>query len=335
MARMHALALSLFFAVLAVWPGGPSAAQTETVEGEARALLREGRTDEALRLLRGAAERKDHSALGYLGYLYASGTGVAQDLAKAARYWKAAAELGDTVAQVDYARLLVEGRGVTRDVQEGMSLLQGAANEGERLAHLALGELYFYPGDPISFDLDAALRWFESARKLGEPLSARPIGEILLFAGQVWGRPELIDCERGEALLREALLRNEDYVANLGLGWAYYDGLTCEFAPKKAVPFFRAAETHRIDGSARALGVAFVEEVAVPRERLTAVHWFALALQRGDEEARAWLDWTIAGLQPRLSLEELRRVRGLRILLDGGEYTLPEGIPAKPELQRG
>lgn len=333
---MRTLLLLLGSAVVALSLGGlAAAAEPATVESEAHRLLQQGRTEEALRLLETAADREDPSALGYLGYLYAEGRVVPQDLRRAAAYWKSAAELGDLVAKVDYARLLIDGRGVTRDVPQGMALLHDAASAGEELAHLALGELYFYPGDPIPFDLDASLRWFGSAHDLGDPLAARPLGEILLYAGQLWDRPDLLDCARGEDLLREALL-NEDYVANLGLGWAYYDGLTCERAPEKAMPFLRAAERHRIETSARSLGVAYIEDLAVPRERLTAVHWFALALHRGDEEARPWLDWAIAGLEPRLSEAELRQVRGLQILLDSDTYALPpadlpDGTPRKPE----
>jgi TPR repeat protein len=135
-------------------------------------------------------------------------------------------------------------------------------------------------------------------------------------------------------MLRAALTRGEMDAA-LDLGEAFLSGAACERSPERGLGFLGSAADAKVDGAALALGTAYLASDAPWRDRTEAVHWLSLALHRGNRNARAWLDWAIAGVEPPLRPEELAEIRGLQILLDGGGYDLPEGTPPKPDARRG
>ena len=62
------------------------------------------------------AEKGDDIAQVNLGYMYANGEGVSQDLHEAAKWYRKAAEQGDVDAQYNLGNMFRTGEGVLKDV---------------------------------------------------------------------------------------------------------------------------------------------------------------------------------------------------------------------------
>lgn len=107
----------------------------------ARALYLGGETEAGTTLFREAAAAGNIRALTTLGAFYETGSGVAQDLAEAARYYRLAADAGASDAAVNLARLMVEGKGVDTDIEQAVALLKTASEAGSRQAAFNLGVL--------------------------------------------------------------------------------------------------------------------------------------------------------------------------------------------------
>ena len=77
------------------------------------------------------AELGDVEAQYNLGVMYDEGTSVAQDLGKAADWYRRAAEQGFVDAQANLGMMYYQGQGVRRDHEQAAHWLQLAADNGD------------------------------------------------------------------------------------------------------------------------------------------------------------------------------------------------------------
>jgi TPR repeat protein len=77
--------------------------------------------------------------------MHDEGTGVAQNPAKAAVWYRKAIELGDADGAERLARLCRDGRGVAKDVEEAKRLYQRAVELGSSTAAAELAALQRHP----------------------------------------------------------------------------------------------------------------------------------------------------------------------------------------------
>lgn len=105
-----------------------------------------------------AAERGIASAQTYLGSLYAAGSGVTRNYAKAAYWYRKAAEQGDVTAQVNLGLLYENGQGVARNDQAAAHWFREAAKQGNAEAQNNLGGLY-QQGRGVPRDYGKAIYW--------------------------------------------------------------------------------------------------------------------------------------------------------------------------------
>lgn len=97
--------------------------------------------ERATALLTRAAEGGDPRAQVNLGYMYATGTGVAADDVQARTWYRQAAEAGLVRAQTAYALFLETGRGGDANFEEAVRYYVNAAQAGARPAQLRLAAL--------------------------------------------------------------------------------------------------------------------------------------------------------------------------------------------------
>ena len=104
---------------------------------------------EAVKWFRLAAEQGNAFAQGMLGYMYADGSGVAQDHAEADKWYRRAvegyrpmAEAGDADAQASLGEMYYKGRGVAQDDAEAVKWYRLAAEAGNAFAQNNLGDMY-------------------------------------------------------------------------------------------------------------------------------------------------------------------------------------------------
>jgi TPR repeat protein len=123
-----------------------------------RALfLQRGKRDEAVALIRAAAEKSYPGAQDFLGDLYKYAVGVAKDGAQALLLYRRAAEGGYAPALSDEGHLYWEGIGTAADHAEAMRWFMRGADQGDPGSHRRLAELYEIGGDQLPQDLERAL----------------------------------------------------------------------------------------------------------------------------------------------------------------------------------
>lgn len=118
------------------------------------------------------ATQGDAEAQLQLGMRYATGDGVAQSEAEAAKWFARAAKQGLAEAQYQYGLALLEGRGVVQDYKAAFGWIEKPARRGLPHAQYRLGELYRYgTGTPI--DKARAYLWFNLAAAQGVDVAAK------------------------------------------------------------------------------------------------------------------------------------------------------------------
>jgi TPR repeat protein len=100
-----------------------------------RALLRTDKPDEAVALIRVAAEKRYPSAEDTLGDLYRGAIGVTKDDARALLLYPQAAEGGYAPAFSDGGRLYWDGIGTRVDHAEAVSWFKRGADHGDLFSH--------------------------------------------------------------------------------------------------------------------------------------------------------------------------------------------------------
>jgi uncharacterized protein len=80
------------------------------------------------------AQQGDAKAQVFVGYLYETGQGVAQDYTKAAEWYRRAAEKGNATAQLQLGNMYLYGRGVSQNFVYAYMWLNLAARQGNEQA---------------------------------------------------------------------------------------------------------------------------------------------------------------------------------------------------------
>ena len=116
--------------------------------------------------LRKAADAGNAKAMTCLGACYASGTGVPQDDAEAAKWWRKAADAGDVEAMTCLGAAYVFGSGVPQDDTEAVKWWSKAAAAGDAMATGALGVCYS-SGKGVPKDEAKAMKLWNKAADAG------------------------------------------------------------------------------------------------------------------------------------------------------------------------
>lgn len=130
------------------------------------------------------AEKNDAVAQNNLAVMYATGSGVKQDYAAAARWYQKAGEQGYAVAQHNLGTLYENGLGVPRDLHAAKVWYEMAAEQGDAWAQLSLGQLLVSQ----KVDLVKAYVWLYLA-SLGDDAEVKQQagGELKKIGGKLTG----------------------------------------------------------------------------------------------------------------------------------------------------
>jgi len=121
---------------------------------------------QALRLLEKASEHRFPQANIELGLLYYAGKWVAQDPAKALRYWRLASSQQSQEADLRIAVVKVRGAGDDAEVQRALGVIGEAAQRGAVLAEVALAYCY-ETGTGIGRNIREAVRLYRNSAHRG------------------------------------------------------------------------------------------------------------------------------------------------------------------------
>ena len=230
------------------------------------------------------AEAGDAEAQGWLGWMYESGKGVAQDDAEAEKWYRLAAEgfrraaeAGDAEAQNYLGWMYQNGRGVAQDDEEAVKWYRLAAESGNANAQKNLGVMY-RNGEGVSQNYGEALKWYSLAAEVGEANAQNNLGVM-------YQNGEGVSQNYGEALKWYSLAANagnataQNNLVNLGeqvnLGEEAYKALLLGDPAAHAI-YIALAGT----GDAEAqylLGGMYAEGTGVLPNYHLAMMWFTLA----------------------------------------------------------
>lgn len=94
-----------------------------------------------------------------LGYAYATGNGVEQNVSEAITWYRKAADLGDAKAQHNLGFFYASGRGVGKNITEAVNWFRKSASQGNASAQYSLG-VANANGYGVVTNMRAAYVWF-------------------------------------------------------------------------------------------------------------------------------------------------------------------------------
>jgi TPR repeat protein len=191
-------------------------------------------TEEAefLQTLRRLAYGGNAQAMGLLGRLYATGSGVVRDDTEAVQWYRRGAEAGNAVAMTALSAMALEGRGMPRDPQEGVRWLKAAADKNHLEAMHRLARL-LAEGKIVDKNAPEAVRLFSKAAEAGYVFSMVDLG--LMYARGDGVAPD--SAKAASWYKRAADLGNSAAMVNLGLLHAQGKGVALD--PEAAVALYR------------------------------------------------------------------------------------------------
>lgn len=120
----------------------PATAYADAFDDGAHAYAK-GDYQTAEKLWRPLAQQGNPKAQFNLGFLYAQGSGVAQDMHKAIEWWNKAAAQNNTEAELNLGTVYERGEGgVDKNPAEAAKWYRKAANQGDTQAETSLGDMY-------------------------------------------------------------------------------------------------------------------------------------------------------------------------------------------------
>jgi hypothetical protein len=145
-----------------------------------RALLAAGKVDQARKAIQQAADRGHVRAVFELGYLHATGTGMAVDRKQANTFYAAAADKGDPYGMTSWGRALFHGYGVERDTGKGLDLLLKAAAMGHTYAMNDLGAIFTEGRNGVPADQARAVAFLKAGVQRQDMYSMNLLGRNYL-----------------------------------------------------------------------------------------------------------------------------------------------------------
>nr|WP_154889776.1 tetratricopeptide repeat protein [Paenibacillus xylanexedens] len=149
-------------------------------------------------------EMNDNSAASFLGYIYAFGIKVKEDMVKAEKYLKKGISNNDTESKTLFSELLINGQKVSKNVEEGKKLLEEAVSEGSETARLRLA-IRLLSGKGYEQDLEKADELFNELIEKNNTTALRIMGNRYLY-----GHGLIRNIEEGKRLLNLAIEKGSE-----------------------------------------------------------------------------------------------------------------------------
>ena len=269
------------FALLLLVPCTPSRADPLT---DARVAYEAGRKEEAVKLMRQAAEKGDPKAQYSLGVMCEHGRGVAQDYAQALDWYLKAANQGHAQAQNNLGYLYYTGRGAKQDYAKAFAWysksVQNPDSEGghKGFAWSNLGNMYFR-GRGTTKDLRKAADCYLKAAQAGNSYAENNLGYL-------YERGLGVARDEGQAALwyRKAAEQGFEF-AQHNLGLMYETGRGLMRSQDQAHNWYDKAAHQGNRFAQYRLGRLCELGLGVSRDLVEAYKWYLLSSRQGDRRA--------------------------------------------------
>lgn len=222
-----------------------------------------------------------------LAGLYYRGQGVEQDFQMAFELYRRSAKQRVPYADYEVAKMYRDGIGTEKNHDKselhfeeafyGFKWLEEQSHDDKlqyRLGHM------LYTGTGTEKDVEAAIKYFEKAARLGNVHAQYMLGKIYL------------DRDSGYENVEQAILwltkaaDNGNRLAQYALGKLFRDGGHVEKDIEKAIAMFTLSAKQDNQYAAYALGKLYLKDEDVPKDAEEAVKWLTIASNLGNQFAQ-------------------------------------------------
>jgi TPR repeat protein len=234
----------------------------------------------ALKWYTAAAQKGSVDAAANIGSMYAGGDGVPRDMSTAIRWFRQAADAGGASAAYNLALIYRRGDGVARDEQQAMSWLRKAADHDFIPALRETGYRAAYPRDGSTADIPMALQRYKRAAELGDPISQAILGDI--FSNGELTKPDYDQAAKYYRMAADQGQRDGEF----GLAVRYTLGQGAPVDQGEAMRLFKAAADQGHADAQYDLGVMYELGQATEPDPPSAAHYYQLAAEQGVVKAQ-------------------------------------------------
>lgn len=236
-----------------------------------RALLAAGKVEQAKTAIEAAAKKGHVRAVFELGYMYATGTGMAIDRTQANALYATASDKGDPYGMTSWGRALFNGYGVKPDTAKGLDLLLKAAAMGHTYAMNDLAAIFTEGRNGVTADPARAVAFLEAGVQRQDMYSMNLLGRNYLSGQGIEKDPKA-----ALALFQKAMDLGQPYAPG-SLARMYRDGVGVERDLAQAQRLFELA-TARGDQSAAYDRAALEMQKGDDADQAVAVRFLAFAV---------------------------------------------------------
>ncbi len=273
-------------------------------------------------VLQWLAARGSAAAQRNLGLMYASGQGVGQDSAQAAKWFAMAASQGDVGAKTMLTALCSNGQGPALAPCLPLAAdIKAAAARGDPQAQIELGGFYLVGAAGLPRDSATGLAWFHKAADQGYVRAEFQLGRA--YSSGLWGVS--VDPEQAMNWFRKAADQG-DVTSMQTLATAYRNGLHgAAKDPAQAAAWYLKAANAGDLAAQSALASMYADGEGVAADPVQAAYWYRKAAEQGDPNAAAALATAYAGGKgaPR---DDVQAYVWMNLAIALTEYR-PEGAP--------
>lgn len=203
----------------------------EDIYKNALSAYNNGDYDNALVLLRPAADRGFYKAQNLLGECYYYGKGVKKDLELAVFWFKRSAEQGYAPAQHNLGESYLFGKGVEKDVEKALYWSKKAVSQNYGSSNFIIGYIY----ECELQDFVSASKYYKMGAEAGYTNAMNNLGRLYEYG---YGVPQNID--KAIALYNKAAQKGNG-TACYNLGWCYQYGNGVDIDLEKAIYWYKKA----------------------------------------------------------------------------------------------
>jgi TPR repeat protein len=228
-----------------------------------------------------AAERGDPKAMDVLGDMYAKGTGVRENYAEAAKWYRRSADAGYPEAFNGMGLLsLMKALGLASNDESAIRLAHDESRKAE------FGRVFLYPQEyPVrnQVELNEAIRWLRKGAEEGHSSESQLVLALLTGAGIG------IEKDPVQAAKWMRLAATKEPAAQAFMGLYYLAGQGVEKDPVEAARRLREAAEKEVPIAYATLGIMYAEGLGVVKDYAEARKWLRKGVQHGDPEAKGYL----------------------------------------------
>lgn len=235
----------------------------------------EGNFDDAFDNVLKSAEMGNVNALWGVGTHYFLGQGVAQDYAKAMKWFLKAADAGDATAMCSIGFMYDNGEGVPKDKQKAVEWYQRGAEAGDAGAMTRLGDAYRL-GAGVTENKLKAIEWYQKAADAGDV-------EAMNLVGQMYDNGEGVPEDKHRAMeWYQKAADAGDATTMCYIGIMYDNGVGVPEDKQKAMEWYQKAADAGDATAMRNIGYAYHSGDGIPEDKYKAMEWYRKAADAGD-----------------------------------------------------